>query len=129
MTWFSKNDNLSMVLYIVFVFTTDAFLQVENDRTGGIDEVNAVAGGQLVGCGWLPVGAQEHVSILQPSELLVVDGAESQLPQTFHLAAVVDNVTKAVEGTPLLQLFFCLADGARYAEAETRSGVDFNCQI
>ena len=74
------------------------------------------------------MGAQQDVGVAEPRELVVVDGDEAQLPQALHLAAVVHDVAQAVEGTPLLQLFLGLADGARDAKAEAGAGVNLDGQ-
>ena len=99
---------------------------MEHDGTGGIDEIDVVGNGLVVGGGWFTMGTQQNISIVQCLKTFVVDGDETELSQTFHLATVVNNVAETIEGLSMLQLLFGFADSARHTEAEAGTGVNFD---
>ena len=126
MTGFAENDYLTAVFHVCLILPPDAFLQMEDNGTGGIDEVDVVGSSLLVG-GWrFTMSTQQHVGITQLGKLLMVYGDKPELAQAFHLLTVVNDISQTVELSSLLQLLFSFSDGAGDAEAEAGTGVDFN---
>ena len=114
----AEDDNLLAVVGVGVVLAFDAFLQMEDNGTGGINEVAVVALGLQVGGGWLAVGTQKNVGIPKLCEGVVVNCHKPGLAQALYLATVVHDVAEAVEGLSFLQFLLCFANGARHAEAE-----------
>lgn len=71
------------------------------------------------------MGPQQHLDVPEAFQVRVCYGLQTFGPETFHLVGVMDNVPKAVEGAPRVQLLFGLAYGRHHPEAETGIGVYF----
>ena len=69
------------------------------------------------------MGPQQHLDVVQPGHLSVVDGDEPHLAQALTLHAVVHDVAQAVERTPLGQLLLGFLNGSSHAEAEAAAVV------
>ena len=89
------DDNLRCRLAFLGVVVSgiDALLQLEDHRTGGVDNLDAVATGDFIGLGWLAVGTQQHLHVVQLFQLLMGDGLQALTGQTVHLGRVVHDVT------------------------------------
>ena len=98
MTLLAEDHDLRGVLIILFL---DAFLELEHHRTGGIDNLDVVLTGKLIGLRGLTVGTQQNLHIVQLAHIVVVDSDQSHLAQTFALHTVVDDITETVEGLTL----------------------------
>ena len=102
----------------------DALLDVEHHGAGGIDELYVVLAGRGVGLGRLAVGTKQHAHVVEPTELLVVDGNEAETTQTLALLAVVDDVAQRIEGDALAEFLFGLTDGGGDTKAEAAAFVN-----
>lgn len=117
MTGLPVDDNLGVGM--VGVFGLDAPLQVEHDGTGGINDLQVVSAGDVVGLRWFAVSPQQHFGIVKMVEVGVFDRLKAEFPQAFALTTIVYNITKAEEGTCRSQFLFCLANGGCDTEAES----------
>ena len=99
MTFLAEDDNLwgqecgmwSKITLVVLLL--DAFLELEHHRTGGIDDLNVVTTGELIGLWRLTMGTQQDFHIVKFTQVVVVDGDESQILQPLALHAVVNDVS------------------------------------
>ena len=98
MTHLAENDNLRTTVghgpANALVGITDALLQIQNHRTTGIDNLNMVLLGDMIGRGRLPMRTEQNTDIVQSAKVVVVDGLQPQLRQPLHLLPVVDNVAQ-----------------------------------
>ena len=92
MSVLSVYHDLSAMLRVVVVLLLDALLQAEHHRTSGIDDFDVVLACQFVGGRWFAMGAEQHLHVVQLGKLLVVDGDEAHLLQTFAFLTVVYDV-------------------------------------
>ena len=120
-------DDDLLVLPSGVMLLLDAFLQFEHHGAGGVYDFYVVAAGRVVGFGRFAVGAQQDFGVVQAGKLFVVDGDEAHGLEAFHLAAVVHDVTQAVERAALAQFFLGLAYGVDHAEAESGAAVYLYC--
>jgi len=67
-------------------------LELQDDRTRGIDDLDIVLFCYLVSLGRLSVGPKKHLHIMQLPKVVMVDGDESEFPQTFTLHAIVYDI-------------------------------------
>ena len=104
----------------------DALLELEHHRTGGIDDLNVVSTGELVGLRGLSVGTQQHLHIVEVAHVIMVDGDESHFPETITLHTVVHDIAEAVECLTLCQFFLGFLDGGGHTKAETTAVVNFD---
>ena len=123
MSFLSENDGLSFGT--VRPLPLDTALQGEDHRPSGIDDLYIILPGNLISLGRLAIGTEQHLCVVQLTQLLVVDGDKSLLVQTLHLHAVVHDVTQAIEFAAFCQLFLGLADGSGDAKAEAAAVVYF----
>lgn len=94
MTVFAKYHYLGIVGSIVL--SPDATLQSQHHGAGGIDNLDIVALGKLVGLGRFAMGSQQDFDIVELGELLMVDGDESFGMEAFYFHAVVYDIAKAI---------------------------------
>jgi hypothetical protein len=127
MTVLSENHDLCFGIAVELSF--DSSLQCQHHRAGGVNDFNVVASSRFVGLWWLTVGTQQHGDVMQPGQLLMIDGDESVLVQSLHFHAVVHDVAETVEPLPGSELFFSFFDGSGYAEAETAATIYFYLAI
>jgi hypothetical protein len=71
------------------------------------------------------MGTEQHLRVVQVTELLMIDGDEALLMQPLYLHTVVNNVTQAIEFTAFSQLFLGLADGCGDTKAEAAAVIYF----
>ena len=93
---------------------------MEHHRARGVDDFYAVLFGRLVGRWRLAVGTKQNLCVRNGVQLLVVDGFQSHLLQTFTLAAVVYDVAQTEKCAFRLQFLLGLSDGTGDAEAKSR---------
>ena len=93
MTFFTEDDDLALAHLILFL---DALLELEHHRTGGIDDLDVVAAGDLVGLRGFAVGTEEHLYIVEFAHIVVVDGDEAHIFQTLALHTVVDDIAETI---------------------------------
>ena len=113
----AEDGNLA-VFAVLCKFLFDAFLQLEDDGAGCVDNLDVVAPGNLVGLRRFTMGAEEHCGVAQPAVFFVVDGVQSQSVEAVTLLAVMYDVAQAVESGAFVQFFLCLADGGGVAKAK-----------
>ena len=94
MTVFAKYHYLGIRGSIVLAF--DAALQSQHHRAGGIDNLDVVALGKLVGLRRFAMGSQQDFYIVELGELLMVDGDEPFGMEAFYFHAVVYDIAKAI---------------------------------
>lgn len=125
---FAEDDDLlgGGGLCAFLVFFAYAVLEVEDDGTGGVDNVYVLLLGLVVGGGGLAVGTEQDVAVVELVELVVVNGLQAHVLQTVALGAVVYDIAEAVELLTVFEFVFRLAYGAGHSEAETASFVNFN---
>ena len=68
---------------------------------------------------------QQHFHVMKLAQLVMINGDESVFVESFHLHAVVYNVSKTVECTPFGQFFLGFLDGCGHAKTETTAIVNF----
>ena len=124
---FTEDNDLSC--WVIVVLLLDAALQGEDHGAGGIDDLDVVLPGDLVGGGWLAVGTEQHLGVMELLELLVVDGDKTVVVKPFHLHAIVNDVAETVERLARSQFFFRFADGCSHAEAEAAAGIYFYFEV
>ena len=122
MTFLAEDHDLGGILIILFL---DTLLELEHHRTGGIDDLDVVLSGELVGLRGLSMGTQQHLHVVQLTHVVVVDGDESHLTQTFTLHTIVYDITETVEGLALCQFFLGFLNGGGHTEAEATAFIDF----
>ena len=93
MTFLTEDHDLRGVFIILFL---DALLELEHHRTSGINDLDVVLTGELVGLRGLTVGTQQHLHVVQLAHIIVIDGDQSHLAQTITLHTIVDDITKTV---------------------------------
>ena len=71
------------------------------------------------------MGTQQYLHVMQLAHIVVVDGDQSHLSQTFTLHSVVYDITEAVEGLALCQFFLGFLYGGGDSEAEATTFIDF----
>lgn len=91
-------------------FVLDALLKMENDGTGGIDDVDIVPTGCIVGLRRFAVCPQQEFGIVEVIEVGMFDGLQTESTQTLAFTPVMHNITKAEERLALRQFLFCLAN-------------------
>ena len=88
MAYLAVNHNLrtaAIRLVLAVVGGVNALLQLKHHRAGGIDNLNAVAAGNLISFGWLAVRTQQHLHIVQAAQVVVSDSHQALGLQSFHL--------------------------------------------
>ena len=93
MTFLTEDHDLRGVFIILFL---DALLELEHHRTGGIDDLDVVLTGELIGLRGFAMGTQQYLDIMQLAHIIVIDGDQSHLAQTITLHTIVDDITKTV---------------------------------
>lgn len=73
--------------------------------------------------------AQQHLSIMQGLQLLVINRLKPLLMQAFNLHAIVYDVAQTIEFAAFGQFFLRLADGSGNSKTETTAIVYLNIQI
>ena len=124
MAFLAEDDDLLVGRLIILCL--DALLELEHHRAGGIDDLDIVTTGQLVGLRGFTMGTEEHFHVVELLHLLVVDGDEPHLAEPFTLHAVVYDVTQTVEDVALGQFLLSFLDGGSHAEAEAAVIIDFD---
>lgn len=121
MTILPEDYNLGVGL--ILILRLDALLQLQHNRTGGIDNLDIIAERQLICRRRFPMGTKQHLRIMETTKLIMVDGYQSHAlePLTFH--TVVNDVTKAIELCAVGKLFLCLLYSCCHSEAETTAVV------
>mgnify|MGYP007070224369 CR=1 FL=1 len=119
---------VSVVSHISVILPFYPLLQLEYHGTGGIDDLDIVALCQQVSLWRFAVSAQQHLGIVQPAQVVVVDGDESHVAQPFALHAVVHDVAQAIECIALGQFLLSFLDGSGHSETEAAADVDFYFQ-
>lgn len=94
MTVFAKYHYLGIGGSIVL--SPDAALQSQHHGAGGIDNLDVVALGKLVGLRRFAMGSQQDFDIVELGELLMVDGDEPFGMEAFYFHAVVYDIAKAI---------------------------------
>lgn len=94
MTVFAKYHYLGIGGSIVL--SPDAALQSQHHGAGGIDNLDVVALGKLVGLWRFAMGSQQDFDIVELGELLMVDGDEPFGMEAFYFHAVVYDIAKAI---------------------------------
>lgn len=94
MTVFAKYHYLGIGGSIVLAF--DAALQSQYHGASGIDNLDVVALGKLVGLRRFAMGSQQDFDIVELGELLMVDGDEPFGMEAFYFHAVVYDIAKAI---------------------------------
>ena len=114
---------------VVVVLLLDATLEGKDHGACGIDDLNVVLPRNLVGRGWLTMGTEQHLDVMELFQLLMVDGDEAVVVESFHLHAIVNDVAEAVERLACCQFFFRFADGSGHAEAKAAAGIYFYFEV
>ena len=109
MTVLAEDDDLNLVAFCL-VHAPDLSLKLKDDRTGGIDDLDIVALGKLIGLWRLTVGTEQHFGVVKVNELLGSDCFKSHGFETLHLLTVVDDVAQTVQAVGILQVVFGLLD-------------------
>ena len=104
-------------------------LKCQDHRTCRIDNLNVVLPSQLIGLWWFTMCAQQHLSIMQGLQLLVINRLKPLLMQAFNLHAIVYDVAQTIEFAAFGQFFLRLADGSGNSKTETTAIVYLNIQI
>ena len=118
---FAKDDDLGVGVGGISV--ADAFLKLEDDRTGGVNDLKSVVTCNAIG-GWrFAMRAEENSSGAECPKIVVVDGFKSKAGKAVNLFAVVDDVAEAEEGS-VLELGLGRIDGTGHAKTETAIFVD-----
>ena len=92
-TFLTEDHYLALAHLILFL---DALLELEHHRAGGIDDLDVVATGDLVGLWGFAVGTEEHLYIVEFAHIVVVDGDEAHIFQTLALHTVVDDIAETI---------------------------------
>ena len=98
-SFLSEDDDVRLTVNVFFDFLITflyALLQGEHHGTGSVDDVDVVLSCLLVRGRWFAVGTEQHGSIAQLCKLVVVDGLESHVAQSFALHSVVYYVSEAI---------------------------------
>lgn len=95
MTFLAEDDDLDARLLVVDLL--DAFLQLQHYGTGGIDDLDVVLLGQLIGRRRLAMSTEQDFGTMNAGHLRVVDGLEALLFEAVDLLAVVHDVAQTVE--------------------------------
>ena len=112
--------------YAAVIGSLDTLLQPEHHRAGGVDDLNAVAAGGIVGRWRLAVGTQQHLDVVQGGQVVVRYGAQTAAAQALDLAAVVHYIAQAIQAAVGVELVLGFLYGRDYAEAETRLVIYLN---
>ena len=122
MSRLAENDHLPrwVVLAHLQKALTDALLQCQHHRAGGIHQFDTQLLGLPVGRWRLSVGTYQHLLARQPLQLLMAYHAQTPLAQSLHLGTIVHNVAQAVERAVVCQLHFCRSDGLHNPETKSR---------
>ena len=128
MTTLTVDDDLRGWLVVInaVVGGMDALLQFQHNRAGGIDNLDMVASGGLIGLGRFAMGAQQHLHVMQAFQLLVGDSLKAAACQTIYLGSVVHDVAQAIQVPTLVKFLLGLADGCCHSEAESRPVVNLD---
>lgn len=94
----AENQHLAALGLHLLETGLDALLELEHDGAGGIDQLDTVLLGNLVGGRGLAMGADQDFGILELAELFHVDDPESQGFEPLDFLGVVDDFAQAVEG-------------------------------
>ena len=103
----------------------DALLELKHHGAGGIDNLDVVTSGELIGLRGFAMGAQQHLHIVELAHLFVVDGDEPHRAEAFTLHAVVDDIAETIEFGTLGKFFLGLFNGGGHSEAEATAFIDF----
>ena len=128
MTFLAEDDDRAFPSWEVakgVILRLNPFLELEHHRTGGIDNLDVVLAGQLIGLWGLTMGPQQHLHVVELAQVVVVDGDQTHLPKALTLHAVVNDIAKTVEGLSLCQFFLGFLDGGGHSEAETTAFIYF----
>ena len=123
MSLFAKDDNLTRPHLILLL---DALLQLEHHRTRGINDLDIIQTGQLIGLRGLAMSTQQYFHVVQLAHLVVIDGDESHVAQALTLHTIMHYITQAIELIALGQLFLGFLDSGSHTEAETTAVVNLN---
>ena len=108
------------------ILSLDALLELEHHGTGGIDDLDVVATGELVGLRGFAMGTQQHLHIVELAHLLMIDGDEPHLAEAFTLHTIVHDITETIELGSLGQFFFGLLNSGGHPEAEATAFIYFD---
>ena len=78
------------------ILRLDTLLELEHHRTGGIDDLDVVTAGELVGLRGLAMGTEQHLHIVEFPHIGVVDGDKAHILQALALHTVVDDIAEAI---------------------------------
>ena len=115
MSGLTENNYLWRRERIAFLYPP---LQLQNHRTGGIDNFYVVTFCQFVGLRRLSVGTQQHLCIVQFSQVVMIDGYQPHLLQSLTLHTVMNDISKTVKPGTLGELFLCFADSGSDTKTE-----------
>ena len=123
------DDNLrrkGFVIAMSLVARTDTVLQLLDHRTSGVDDRYVALLGNPVGGRRFAVRTEQHARVRRKAtEVIVVDGLQTELFETRHLLAVMHYVPQAIKRA-FGQLAFRCLDGTCHSKAKTTIGVDSN---
>ena len=118
MSFFPVNEDLFFGVFVL-VNTQNAFLQLEHNGAGGVNQVDVVFFRDTV-CLWrLSMSTDEDSGVMKGRVLIVVNDLQPHVSEPLHFLVVVYNVTQTIEGFVLQKVFFCRSDSVDHAEAET----------
>ena len=99
----AENQHLAALGLHLLETGLDALLELEHNGAGGIDQLDTVLLGNLVGGRGFAMGADQDFGILELAELFHVDDPESQGFEPLDFLGVVDDFAQAVEGGGVMQ--------------------------
>lgn len=121
----AEDDDLC--IWVTLILALYPPLKPEHHRACGVNNFNIIPMGALVGLRWFAMGSEEHFCGVQLRELVVVDGDEPFLVQTFHFDTVVHDVAQTIQAARgcelLLGFLYCRGN----AKAEPAAAVYFYC--
>ena len=109
MSILAEDDYLHPVAFCL-VHAPDLTLELEDHRTGGINDLDIIALGKLIGLWRLAMGAKQHFGVVKVDELLGTDGVKTESSESLHLLTVVDDVAQTIQSVGILQVVFGLLD-------------------
>ena len=124
MSLLAKDDDLG--IRIVGILLLDTLLQLQDHRTGRINDLYLISLCQSISLRWFSMGTEQDLDTMKLSHLLMIDGCKSSCMKALHLHAVMHNITQAIEFATLCQFLLRLLDGSGHTEAKTTAIVYLN---
>ena len=117
------HDLLLAICFLIFIpriiLFLDAALQLEHHRTSSINNLNIVLAGQRIRLWRFTMRTQQHLRIMQLLEVVMINGNQTHLSQSFTLHPVMNDIAQTVQRTTFRQFLFRLAYGRGHTETET----------